>query len=707
MQDPSSREVSLAFELPPTQRTRKARATRSKYAPRACQECRRRRAKCNGDKPACSRCIDRGLTCIFSTNTDHRGSAPRSYVSLLQTRINLLEQALRLHSIDVDSSIAPLAARQPEGRHEPVPVMRPSPGSDLESPQGSQSIIYSQQGKTDDGECDAPFFGATSGRLELPAPSPAVQTENLKDLPAIISQDVYATADEQDLQPQMQATPPYRSPELIHYLIDIYFEWEQPWFQVVDEALFRGSLQNGGRYYSPLLRDCMLALASRYSDRTETRSDPENPNTAGAPFIQAAEARLQAEVKWPRITTVQSLSIMAIFYVAIGSDAAGWLHQGMAIRLSLDMGLNLEFTTSAGLSRLTEAEVQLRRQIYWSLYCSDKLWASYTGRDSQGSVPLMETPSQEGSSPNELTSSESKKTFLVLFLRHLSTQCQILERILTNLYAPKGLDNNRERRLFFENCFLDLQNWLFTLPKNLKVLISQSNQLNPSPHVYILNMCYHTCVILLAKPFLPGRGASTSLSEVQDNDPAQQALELCRNSAKEICRLGNRYRDAFGTFRRSPLTATHCTLTAALSTLFLGNGNRGDMKCCVSTLGELATSWAPSARYWRTLSRMLGAVHDPETRMRTSGEATTEAIQQSVHESTYSTQTLYPIMPSSNILSEHVPSTEPESAELESGALRDTPLLDFSNLDLDQLDFSPLTVLPVDYLNYNGLGFDF
>lgn len=104
---------------------------------------------------------------------------------------------------------------------------------------------------------------------------------------------------------------------------------------------------------------------------------------------------------------------------------------------------------------------------------------------------------------------------------------------------------------------------------------------------------------------------------------------------------------------------------------------------------------------------MLGAVHDPETRMRTSGEATTEAIQQSVHESTYSTQTLYPIMPSSNILSEHVPSTEPESAELESGALRDTPLLDFSNLDLDQLDFSPLTVLPVDYLNYNGLGFDF
>jgi hypothetical protein len=65
---------------------------------------------------------------------------------------------------------------------------------------------------------------------------------------------------------------------------------------------------------------------------------------------------------------------------AVGSDAAGWLHHGMAIRLVLDMGFNLDTTADFGLGRLTDAEVQLRRQIYWALYCSDKLWASYSGR---------------------------------------------------------------------------------------------------------------------------------------------------------------------------------------------------------------------------------------------------------------------------------------------------------------------------------------
>lgn len=52
----------------------------------------------------------------------------------------------------------------------------------------------------------------------------------------------------------------------------------------------------------------------------------------------------------------------------------------MANRLLLDMGLNVDSTAVTGVSLLTSSEVQLRRQIYWALYCHDKLWASYTGR---------------------------------------------------------------------------------------------------------------------------------------------------------------------------------------------------------------------------------------------------------------------------------------------------------------------------------------
>jgi hypothetical protein len=64
----------------------------------------------------------------------------------------------------------------------------------------------------------------------------------------------------------------------------------------------------------------------------------------------------------------------------MGADAASWLHHGMANRLSLDMGLNLDPAGFEETNAMTQREIHLRRQIYWALYCHDKLSSSYTGR---------------------------------------------------------------------------------------------------------------------------------------------------------------------------------------------------------------------------------------------------------------------------------------------------------------------------------------
>lgn len=102
--------------------------------------------------------------------------------------------------------------------------------------------------------------------------------------------------------------------EVEAHLLDLYFVWDNPWFQVVDEALFRDSKSKKGRYYSPLLLHCILACGSRYSDRVEARSDPNDANTAGRPFLDTIEALLQDELKRPNITTIQSLAILSIVY---------------------------------------------------------------------------------------------------------------------------------------------------------------------------------------------------------------------------------------------------------------------------------------------------------------------------------------------------------------------------------------------------------
>eukprot|EP01130_Rhizamoeba_saxonica_P011697 TRINITY_DN486_c1_g1_i4.p1 TRINITY_DN486_c1_g1~~TRINITY_DN486_c1_g1_i4.p1 ORF type:complete len:133 (-),score=19.63 TRINITY_DN486_c1_g1_i4:108-506(-) len=38
---------------------------RNKYTPIACNLCRKRKTKCSGERPACSRCIERSTTCNY------------------------------------------------------------------------------------------------------------------------------------------------------------------------------------------------------------------------------------------------------------------------------------------------------------------------------------------------------------------------------------------------------------------------------------------------------------------------------------------------------------------------------------------------------------------------------------------------------------------------------------------------------------------
>ena len=59
--------------------------------------------KCDGKRPACTRCLNRKTECQFVARDDGRGTAPKSLVLLLKDRIELLERALWLHSIDVDA----------------------------------------------------------------------------------------------------------------------------------------------------------------------------------------------------------------------------------------------------------------------------------------------------------------------------------------------------------------------------------------------------------------------------------------------------------------------------------------------------------------------------------------------------------------------------------------------------------------------------
>ncbi|KAJ5374227.1 fungal-specific transcription factor domain-containing protein [Penicillium concentricum] len=455
---------------------------------------------------------------------------PKSLIHLLRSRINMLEQVVWLHSIDIESSIAELRARGKISADGEALESESHP--DFGEPIEPEETL-SMNGSLNF-ECDgqARYFGSSSGRAELlqyaskacmiASPGGSFQSFDMDDIP----------------------------PELVDHLVDLYFQWEQPWHQVVDETLFKQSQRDNGRFFSPLLLNCILAIGSRYSDRVDVRSDPNDPKTAGQLFLENAEVMLHFDLRSPTTATVQSLSVLAMAYVAMGSDAAAWLRHGMAFRMAFDMGFNLDPSTLMRSGQISPEEAQLRTQIYWALYCTDKF------------------------------------------------------------YGPRKLPPGVEMQCAFDTCLLEIKQWKYSLPPELKV--NRTGKKNKFPHAYTLNMSYHTSIILLCKPFLPKNYSASPESHPQKDKVTQKAILLCAEAAKEIAALSQQYRAVFGSFRRSPVTATHCTLSAALATIQADSfGHTASRKSTthlietfLKTLEELSDSWVPAGRYWSSVRQM-------------------------------------------------------------------------------------------------------
>ncbi|OLN93224.1 Nitrogen assimilation transcription factor nirA 4, partial [Colletotrichum chlorophyti] len=303
--------------MPQPSTERAAGQQKRRYTSKACEECRRRRAKCDGNRPVCARCAERSINCLYRSEEDGRKPASKSYVQLLRNRIDVLEAVLQSHSIDIEASVAQLSAT---GRAPQLPSIANLriPGGDpaiagLSSAvfddlcaafEGAlsldESVNYDQDG-------EMRYFGPSSGRLEFKSEA-SPEAEDYGSSPAttksVETNRYILPLDAEDYPADMQTE-----------LIDLFFEYQGPWCQVVDERLFRQSMQTQGRYYSPLLLNCILALGSRYSDRVDVRSDPNDQNTAGKPFLHKAEVLLHYDMKRPTITTIQSMSLLVGAYV--------------------------------------------------------------------------------------------------------------------------------------------------------------------------------------------------------------------------------------------------------------------------------------------------------------------------------------------------------------------------------------------------------
>lgn len=251
----------------------------------------------------------------ISINYYHRPPSKR-YVEALQERIRTLEAQLERFQSNAGTQDRGLSSSvednysNSEGDCLPDDSSYRSPIKDISDRLGALNI-------GEDGQIH--YFGSRSNFSLLKNSPVASSTVSSRDL----QKQAADTLDQLNLRVEV-------SDELRNHLLDLFWSWQNTWQYLVVKELFLEDLYitHSGRYASPLLLSAVLALAARYSDRVELRSDPLEQNTAGNALAEQAKMILFYESQAPKVTTVQATALLGLREIATDKEALGWMYCG-------------------------------------------------------------------------------------------------------------------------------------------------------------------------------------------------------------------------------------------------------------------------------------------------------------------------------------------------------------------------------------------
>ncbi|KAH7085155.1 fungal-specific transcription factor domain-containing protein [Paraphoma chrysanthemicola] len=284
-----------------------------------CKSCRKRKIKCNRTRPTCEACQVFNCPCIYDAVPKKRGPKTDVLEALLK-RVDGLEK--RLHT---------------EGKSDDLSDLDPSTTQDANDSNGSNA-------------------SPSQARIPLDiAPNHVNATNHVNQLMSPI-------------EPSIQT--PGLSPEL---LLDTYFArlHGKPYY-ILDEATTRQRLQ--ANQLPGHLAYAIYAVASRYA-----------PHFGGyASAIQigqeyARRARLELDIDEPSIEGLQTLMLLAQASFQLGKGKRTFMLLTSAISMAFALDLHRELPTGM---KVTAAEREGRRRLFWSCYLMDRFAATGSKRPS-------------------------------------------------------------------------------------------------------------------------------------------------------------------------------------------------------------------------------------------------------------------------------------------------------------------------------------
>ncbi|KIY03404.1 uncharacterized protein Z520_00095 [Fonsecaea multimorphosa CBS 102226] len=335
----------------------------------------------------------------------------------------------------------------------------------------------------------------------------------------------------------VQWTTVIKDPEIISYLLDLYFTYHHPLCLVIPEPLIRADMASGRtRHCSPVLINAILAVACTFLGLQDDVKSANDLWPSVEDFFIEAE-RLLAEHPEPSLTAVAALCLLAVVEnLHLRCQRARKL-SGRAICMALFLGLPLGRTSDEEQTEATaddRALIVVQQQLFWVCYQVDQM-----ASNNAGCAPQIIIDDLGIRLPNiddiAATGPWDPSSMLVPFsdFRDRSScwfyLAELAKVVSTTMSPPRALVHSRKNRdiRLWE---LSYQAWYRRLPASFAVSDTAPG------HVIAIHMWYHGCLIQSFRQVAaPGRG-----------DLSVTALQICQNAAKEITDLFSCYRSRYG-----------------------------------------------------------------------------------------------------------------------------------------------------------------
>ncbi|KAI5476968.1 hypothetical protein MNV49_006996 [Pseudohyphozyma bogoriensis] len=341
-------------------------------------------------------------------------------------------------------------------------------------------------------------------------------------------------------------------------LINLAFQWFLGTHRMVNRQAFISGLIAGTRTrdYSPFVHLGVLAIGARYMIDTPAFlcSDPNDPETRGNVFVEAAEKMVVDEIRDPKFSTVRGLLLLSLHLGGTERAHSGWLYSGLAMRLCEDFGLNIDPPFDAPI----QPDVRASR----TELLNDGFAWPYEAR----------------------------------------LEC-IGARILQTIYSPVGRTKIEGRLEAAKRLWEDLQKWYEELPPALKA----DQPAAQTPEGYDMLVNHLMLQILLFRPFY---GTST--------DPCfhELATTTCLSAATQLAELVRKYQAGTGhqfccgnTFHGILHGGTMSLLAASTASTSDAFSKRyEEATICLEALKSHALSWSTTKVCVKALESLREAV---------------------------------------------------------------------------------------------------